>query len=112
MDTTLSRVQAGSSEVFGLADLLGALGEDQFDVAGVGHVGVDTTVGTVCSAALLGGLVDLDVLDDQVGGVEAFGVGVGFGVLEESEEELGRLDWVTGLGDTECFAWRVERVSF
>ena len=31
---------------------------------------------TVCTAALLGCLVDLDVLDDQVAGVEAFGVGV------------------------------------
>jgi hypothetical protein len=53
-------------------------------VAGVGHVWVDTTVSSVCSAALFGGLVDLDVLNDQVGGVESLGVGVGLGVLEES----------------------------
>lgn len=65
-------------------------------MARVGHVRVDTTVGTVCSAALLGGLVDLDVLDNQVGGVEALGIGIGFGVLEKTEKELGGLDWVTG----------------
>lgn len=73
-------------------------------MAGVGHVGVDlrhsqsvkswkrfldgrpspgrfsgstyATVGTVSSSALLGGLVDLDVLDDQGTGVKTLGVGV------------------------------------
>jgi hypothetical protein len=44
-----------------------------------------TTVSTVCAAALLGGLVDLDVLDDQVTGIETLGVGVGFGVLQETK---------------------------
>jgi len=58
-----------------------ALGQNQLDVAGLGHVCVDTTVGTVGAAALLGGLVDLDVLDEEGGGVETLGVGVGFGVL-------------------------------
>lgn len=48
-----------------------------------------STVGTVCPSALLGGLVDLDVLDDQVAGVETFGVGVGLGISEEAEKELG-----------------------
>ena len=62
------------------------------------------TVGTVCAAALLRGLVDLDVLDDQVGGVEALGVGVGLSVLEQTEEELGALDGPAGLGDTESLA--------
>jgi hypothetical protein len=52
-------------------------------MARVGHVRVDAAVGTVCAAALLGCLVDLDVLDDQVVGVEALGVGVGFGILEQ-----------------------------
>lgn len=66
-------------------------------MARVGHVWVDTTVGTVCSAALLGCLVDLDVLDDQVGCVESLGVGVGFGVLEQTEKEFGRFHWVTSL---------------
>lgn len=61
-------------------------------------------MGTVGSAALLGGLVDLDVLDDQVGGVETLGVGVGLGVLEETEEELGRLGGPAGTRDTELLA--------
>lgn len=95
----------------GLLNGLLTLGKDHLDVARVGHVRVDTTVGTVCAAALLGGLVDLDVLDDQVGGVETLGVGVGFGVLEEIEEELGGLDGPAGLGDTEWLAWR-RNVSF
>lgn len=89
-------------------------------MAGVGHVGVDldkirlwmcasrystyTAVSAVCTPSLLRGLVDLDVLDDQVGGVEALGVGVGLSVLEQTEEELGALDGPAGLGDTESLA--------
>jgi hypothetical protein len=61
-------------------------------------------VGAVCAAALLGGLVDLDVLDDQVAGVETLGVGVGLSVLEETEEELGRLDGPAGARDTPLLA--------
>ena len=44
-----------------------------------------TTVSTVCSAALLRGLVDLDVLNDQVSGIETLGIGVGFSVLEKTK---------------------------
>ena len=66
--------------------------------------GAYTTVSTVCSSALLGGLVDLDVLDDQVAGIETLGVGVGLGVLEQTEKELGGLDGPAGLGDTELLA--------
>lgn len=44
-----------------------------------------TTVGTVCATTLLGCLVYLDVLDDQVAGVETLGVCVGFGILEETK---------------------------
>lgn len=70
-------------------------------------------MGTVRSAALLGGLVDLDVLDDQVAGVETLGVGVGLGVLQELEQELGRLDGPPGAGDTPllaCLSYRQPRV--
>lgn len=63
------------------------------------------TVSTVGSSSLLGGLVDLDVLDDQVAGVETLGISVGLGVLEETEEELGRLDGPSCLGDTELLAY-------
>jgi hypothetical protein len=104
----------------GLLDNLGALSEDHLNVAGVGHVRVDlydcqtavrreswtsstyATVGTVCAATLLRGLVDLDVLDNQVAGVETLGVGV----LEEREKELSALGGPAGLGDTESLAFR------
>jgi hypothetical protein len=62
-------------------------------------------VSTVRPSSLLGGLVDLDVLDDQSTGVEALGVGVGLSVLQETEQELGRLDGPSGLGDTESLAY-------
>lgn len=61
-------------------------------------------VGAVCAPPLLGGLVDLDVLDDEVGGVETLGVGVGLSVLQKAEQELGGLDGPAGLGDTESLA--------
>lgn len=70
-----------------------------------------TTVSTVCASSLLGSLVDLDVLDDQVAGVEAFGVGVGLGVAEETEEKLGGLDGPASAGDTELLAFITINVS-
>lgn len=62
-------------------------------------------MGTVCSATLLGGLVDLDVLDNQGTGVETLGISVGLGVLQKVQEVLGRLDGPSGLGDTELLAY-------
>lgn len=61
-------------------------------------------MGTVSSSALLGGLVDLDVLDNQVASVETLGVGVGLGVLQELKEELGGLDGPSGTGHTPLLA--------
>ena len=66
---------------------------------------------TVCPSSLLGGLVDLDVLDNQVAGVETLGVGVGLSVLQETEEELGGLGGPAGLGDTKLLAYSQNRVS-
>ena len=63
-------------------------------------------MGTVCASSLLWCLVDLDVLDDEVGGIEALSVGIGFGVLEETKEELGGLDWPAGTGDAHLLAWK------
>ena len=60
-------------------------------MAGGAHVGVDPTVGTVRSPAHVGSAVDLDVVDDEVVGVEALVLGVGLRVLQEVEEELGGL---------------------
>jgi hypothetical protein len=62
-------------------------------------------VGTVCPSSLLGGLVDLDVLDNQGTGVETLGISVGLSVLEETEEELGGLDGPSSLGDTKLLAY-------
>ena len=59
---------------------------------------------TVGTTALLGCLVDLDMLDDQVASVQAFGVGIRFGVFEETEEELGGLFGPAGFGDAELFS--------
>jgi hypothetical protein len=93
-----------ASNSLGLLDNLLTLSQNQLNVARVGHVRVDATVSAVCAAALLGGLVDLDVLDNQVASVETLGIGVGLGVLEQAEEELSRLDGPAGTGDTEGLA--------
>jgi hypothetical protein len=63
-----------------------------------------TTVGTVSAAATLGGLVDLDALDNQGVGVETLAIGVGLGVLEQIKDVLSGLDGPAGLGDTELLA--------
>lgn len=68
-------------------------------------------MGTVSSSALLGGLVDLDVLDDKGAGVKTLGVGVGLGVLQELQEELGGLDGPSGTRDTPLLACTSYSVS-
>ena len=60
---------------------------------------------TVCAAALLRCLVDLDVLYDKVSGIETLGVGIGLSVLKKTEKELGGLDWPSGAGNTELLSW-------
>lgn len=74
---------------------------------GGGQLGRDstyTTVGTVCASALLGSLVDLDVLDNEGTGVETLGISVGLSVAEEDEDVLGRLGGPASTGDTELLA--------
>jgi hypothetical protein len=61
-------------------------------------------VSTVCASALLGGLVDLDVLDDKVAGVETLSIGVGLGILQQTEQKLGGLYGPTSAGDTELLS--------
>lgn len=70
-----------------------------------------TTVSTVSAPSLLGGLVDLDVLDDQVAGIESLGVGIGLSVLEEADEDLSRLDGPASPGDTESLACGSQQLS-
>ena len=66
-------------------------------------------VSAVRPPSLLGGLVDLDVLDNQVARVETFGVGVGLGVLEQAEQEVGRLDGPASARDTKLLACAKKR---
>lgn len=73
-------------------------------MAWVAHVWIDSAVGSVGSSSLLGCLVDLDVLDKEIVGVQAFGISIGLGVLEETKEELGGLDWVSGFRYTKVLA--------
>jgi hypothetical protein len=44
------------------------------------------------------------VFDDEVGGVESLGIGVGLGVLEEAEQELSRLYGPSSAGNTELLS--------
>lgn len=61
-------------------------------------------MGTICSAALLRRLVDLDVLDDEGAGVKALGIRIGLGVLEEAEEEVSRLGGPAGTSHTKLLS--------
>jgi hypothetical protein len=57
--------------IFGLGNCLFALGQDDLNVAGRAHVGVDAAVGAVCPPAHLGSTVHLNVLNDKVVSVQA-----------------------------------------
>lgn len=108
-----------------LLDGLVGLRHDNLDVAGVGHVRVDlgsslasggrmlvvagcayATVSAVSATTLLRGLVDLNVRDDEAGGIETLKVGVGLGVLEETKDLLSGLDGPAGAGNTHSLACR------
>lgn len=82
---------SNGSQIVGLGDGVGGFSADDFDVAGRAHVGVDAAVGAVGAAVLLGGLVDLDVLDDGLFDIKTLGQGVALGILEQGEQELGAL---------------------
>lgn len=56
-----------------------------------GHVRVDATVGTIRTTTEARRPVNLDVVDDQPVNVQSPVVGVGFGVLQQLQQELGRL---------------------
>ena len=93
-----------------LHDLL-AFCQDHLDVTRVAHVWIDSAVSSVCSTSLFGCLIDLDMFNDQVAGIEAFDISVGFGILEKSEKEFSRFDRVAGTGDSELFACSDGNVS-
>ena len=60
---------------------------------------------TICASPLLRRLVDLDVLDDEVVGIETLAIGIGLGILQQRLQELRRLDWPAGLRDAELLAY-------
>ncbi len=100
-----SNLGAGTGSELASLDLLhrtltlgngsGLLGKDNLDVRGRGLEGVDAAVSAVHAAAHLGGSVDLNVRDNEGGGVDGLGIGVGLGVAEEGEEVLAHLDGPT-----------------
>lgn len=61
-------------------------------------------MGTVSTSTLLGSLVDLDALNNEVSGIETLGVGIGLSVLKEGEDVLSRLHGPASLGDAELLA--------
>lgn len=76
------------------------LAANYFNVAGRAQERVDATMSAVSAAALLRGLVDLDVLDDERVQVQTLGLGVALSVLQETQEELGTLFGPATLGNT------------
>ena len=80
----------GSSSGLGESTFL--LDQAEFDVAGGGHVGIDPTVGTVSPTPHLGSTVHLDVVNNQVVGIQPLVLSVRLCVLQEVKQELGRLD--------------------
>ena len=68
-------------------------------------------MGTISTTTLLGSLVDLDVLNYQVAGIETFCVGVCFCVFKEAEEEFGGFLGPTGFGDAELFPYKLKSIS-
>lgn len=80
-ELTLVQVLGGKRRRFGLGHLGGGLGQVDLNVAGVAFVRVDTAVGTVGAAVGLGGLLDDDVADEELFGVQSLAFSVGLGVL-------------------------------
>ena len=89
--------------VLGFGDLLNRLAQVDLNVAGVRVETVNTAVSTVSTTTTLGGLVDLNVLDNKVLSVQTLGISVGTSVLKKVSDELDALDRPTGLGNAELF---------
>ena len=75
---------------FAFLDGFGSLGEDEFDVARVGHVRVDAAVSSVGTATHGDGTVHLDVSDVQSFGFDTLDLGVTLGVLQQVEHVTAR----------------------
>jgi hypothetical protein len=53
----------------------------------------------------------LDVLDDEIAGIEALSIGIRFCVLEKTEEEISGFDGPTTLCGAECLGCGKNKVS-
>ena len=60
---------------------------------------------TVSATTLLGSLVDLDMLNDEVTRIQALCIRVRLSVLKEGEEMFSRFDRPSGAGDTELLSY-------
>jgi hypothetical protein len=73
-----------------LGHTLLAFGEDHLDVARVRHERIDATVCTVSTSAVLGRLVDADVLNKETINVERLEFGVRLGISKKLQKGLAR----------------------
>jgi hypothetical protein len=60
---------------------------------------------TIRASPLLGRLVDLDVLDNEIIGVQALAISIGLSILQQALQELSGLDGPAGLAHTELLAY-------
>ncbi|DBA03298.1 TPA: hypothetical protein N0F65_011657 [Lagenidium giganteum] len=101
LKTELSLTLAGHLDWLGFFGGLGhvgaLLGQDDLNVRWVGHVWSNATVGTVSSSALLNRQVSLRVRDVEGIHIQALDFGVGFGVLDQVQDDLGSLLWPLAL---------------
>lgn len=72
----------------GLVDDVLLLGENQLNMAGRAHVGIDPSVGTVSSPASFRSTADVDVIDNETIDIELLFARVVLGVLQEVEKVL------------------------
>jgi hypothetical protein len=54
---------------------------------------------------LFWGLIDLDVLDDEIAGVEALSISIRFCILEETEEKIGGFNGPATFCGAECLGY-------
>ncbi len=72
-------------------------------MTGTAHVWIDTSMSSVRPPPHLGSHVDLDVLNDQVIGIQALEFSITFSILQELEQKLGTLLRPPSLGGPELF---------
>lgn len=88
----LALVETNGDIARSLRHLSSWLAQEDLGVDGVSLVRVDSSVSSVCAAAGLGCLLDDNVADDKLLSVQSLGLSVSLGVLQQSEQELDRLD--------------------